>query len=603
MTGSITYRLIKKIKEDIRTSLIIGFVFSCLSTFIKQLKASFLLGRFLNPNDFNLKEKEVRNNFLVRFVQWIFRKLHRIYVTVTKGSFSVNVIHRIFTLELDLVFTYISVLVFYLLNLRVIYDLFNYNTQFILLSITAIVDGLVLISYVLPMDYSSRIITSINQFRQNIKGRNVFTILISAIFFLISLSIGFYKVMAVLLGLIVVYFIFRYFKIGIYLLAISIPFLPDQLTIVILLLSVISGFVHWIIKEDFEIDINGYNTVFILMLIVFTINTVLSVNVSGSMRDLVINGLSILMIIHLINGIEKKKDLYTLIDFIIVIGFMTAFYAFYQYFSGEPMGSGWVDPSSNISIRVFSTFENPNLYAEYLIMIIPLTFARILSVDGKKKIIHVFIGMTLLVALLLTFSRGGWLGLVFAIGVLVLLLKKDLIIKLIPVGIVGMFFLPNSIMMRIKSIGSLSDSSNFYRFQIWENSINIIKDFFVTGVGLGFESFRSISSLYIKDFSPYHAHNTYLELMIEVGVLGLILFIWLLGKLLKDIRYQKISQDKIFTVALFSGIAGLFIHGVAEHILYNPKIIFQFWLITGLLITFNVKFMKVRENNEYINDH
>jgi O-antigen ligase len=157
--------------------------------------------------------------------------------------------------------------------------------------------------------------------------------------------------------------------------------------------------------------------------------------------------------------------------------------------------------------------------------------------------------------------------------------------------------------MRIKSIGSLSDSSNFYRFQIWENSINIIKDFFVTGVGLGFESFRSISSLYIKDFSPYHAHNTYLELTIEIGILGLLLFIWLLVKLLKDIRYQEMSQDKIFTVALFSGIAGLFIHGVAEHILYNPKIIFQFWLMIGLLITFNVKFMKVREKNEYINDH
>jgi len=409
--------------------------------------------------------------------------------------------------------------------------------------------------------------------------------------------------MAILIGLVVIYFIFRYFKIGIYLLAISIPFLPDQLTIMILLLSVISGFIHWIIKKDFKININGYNTVFVLMLIVFTINTVLSVNVSGSMRDLIINGLSILMIIHLINGIEKKKDLYTLIDFIIVIGFMTAFYAFYQYFSGEPMGSGWVDPSSNISIRVFSTFENPNLYAEYLIMIIPLTFARLLSVEGRKRIIYALIGMILLIALLLTFSRGGWLGLVFAVGVLVLLLKKDLVIKLIPVGVIGIFFLPNSIMMRIKSIGSLSDSSNFYRFQIWENSINIIKDFFITGVGLGFESFRSISSLYIKDFSPYHAHNTYLELMIEIGILGLILFIWLLGKLLKDIRYQKMSQDKIFTVALFSGIAGLFIHGVAEHILYNPKIIFQFWLITGLLITFNVKFMKVRENNEYINDH
>lgn len=603
MTGSITYRLIKKIKEDIHTSLIIGFILSCLSTFMKKLKASFLLGRFFNTKDYNYIEEQAKNNFIVKTIQWLFTKLHQLYESLTKGSFSIDLIQSIFTLEVNSVFTYFSVFIFSFLNYKVIYDLVNYNTQFIVLSITAIIDVLVLMSFILPREYSSWIIRRINQFKNNGFFKNSIVILFSGIVFLLSLPVGFYKIMALFIGVLVVYFALRFFKVGIYLLAISIPFLPDQVTIVILLLSVVSGFIHWMVKDAFEVNVNGYNTVFVLMLIVFLINTVLSINVSGSMRDLIINGLSILMIIHLINGIEKKKDLYTLIDFIIVIGFMTAFYAFYQYFSGEPMGSGWVDPSSNISVRVFSSFENPNLYAEYLIMIIPLTFARFLSVDQKKKIFYALIGIVQLIALLLTFSRGGWLGLVFAVGVFILFLKRDLIIKLIPLGIISLFFLPNSIMMRIKSIGSLSDSSNFYRLQIWENSVNIIKDFFVTGVGLGFESFRSISSLYIKDFSPYHAHNTYLELMIEIGALGLILFIWLLGKLLKDIRYQKMSQDKIFTVALFSGIAGLFIHGVAEHILYNPKIIFQFWLMMGLLITFNVKFMKVREKNENINDH
>lgn len=603
MTGSITYRLIKKIKEDIRTSVMIGLIYTCISFFIKKIKTSFLLGRFFNSKDYNQLKKQVKNNFIVKSIQWLFTKLNQLYQSITEGSLSVQVMQSIFTLETDLVFAYFSIFIFSLLNFKVIYDFFNFDTQFIILSITAIIDVLVLLSFILPKEYSSWIIRTINRYKKNGIILNTFIILVGGVAFFLTFSVGFYKLVAFFIGLMVVYFAFRSFKIGIYLLAISIPFLPDQVTIAVLLLSVISGFIHWIIKENFEININGYNIIFVLMLIVFSINTMLSVNVSGSMRDFIINGLSVLMIIHMINGIEEKKDLYTLIDFIIVVGFMTAFYAFYQYLSGEPMGSGWVDPSSNISIRVFSSFENPNLYAEYLIMIIPLTFARFLSVNRRKKIFYAIVGMTQLVALLLTFSRGGWLGLVFAVGIFVLLLKKDLIIKLIPLGIISLFFLPNSIMMRIKSIGNLSDSSNFYRFQIWKNSVDIIKDFFVTGVGLGFESFRTISPLYIKDFSPYHAHNTYLELVIEIGVLGLILFVWLLFKLLKDIRHQSMSQDKLFTVALFSGIAGLFIHGVAEHVLYNPKIIFQFWLITGLLITLNVKFMKVREKNEYINDH
>ena len=603
MTGSITYRLMRKIKEDIHTSLIIRAIYKCLVFFIEKINASFLLGRLFDTKNYNKGQKHVKNNFIVRMIQWIFHKLHLVYQSMIKDSLAIEGLKNIFTLEVDLIFAYFGILMVALLNFKSMYDLLTYNTQYIILSITVVIDFLVLLSYILPKDYSSDIIIKINKYKDNGMVRNAVVVLLAGIIFFLSLSVSFYKIIALVLGILVVYFVFRYFKIGLYLLAISIPFLPDQITILILLLSVISGFMHWIIKEDFEININGYNNIFVLMLIVFLINTILSVNVSGSIRDLVINGLSLLMIIHMINGIEAKKDLYILIDFIILVGFMTGFYAFYQYFSGVPMGSGWVDPSSNISIRVFSSFENPNLYAEYLIMIIPLTFARLVSVDNKKRLFYVVVGVLQLIALLLTFSRGGWLGLIFAIGMFVLLLKKDLIIKLIPLGIIGLFFLPSSVMMRIKSIGSLSDSSNFYRFQIWENSINIIKDFFVTGVGLGFESFRSISSLYIRDFSPYHAHNTYLELMIEIGFLGLMLFIWLLIKLLKDVRYQKSSQDKIFTVALFSSIAGLFVHGVAEHVLYNPKIIFQFWLITGLLITLNVKFMKVREKNEYINDH
>jgi len=609
MTGSITYRLTKRIKEDISRSYIIALIYKIIKFFIEKMKESFIIGRLFRSKNFIKPNTEAKNNFIVKSIQWVFLKLNYYYLEVSEGSLSIKIMKSFFNLELPIVFAYFILFMLSLLNFKVIYDLINFNTQFVIITVTLLMDVLVFLSLIFSKLKSSIIISLVNDYKKNLVKDHyahlkvLFTIVFAGIMFLMSFSVDFYRLLGLIFGIVAFYFVFRFYKLGLYLLAISIPFLPDQITVIVLLLSVISGFIHWIITEDFEININGYNGVFVLMLIVFTINTFLSINVSGSIRDLVINGLSIVMIIHMINGITYKEDLYTLIDFIIGVGFLTGFYALYQYFSGVPMGSGWVDPSSNISIRVFSSFENPNLYAEYLIMVIPLTFARLISVGKRKKILYAIVVMTLLMSLILTFSRGGWLGLVFSIGLFVLLLKKEWIIRLIPVGFIGLLFLPSSIMMRIKSIGNLSDSSNFYRLQIWENSIDIIKDFFVTGVGLGFESFRSISSLYIKDFSPYHAHNTYLELMIEIGVLGLFLFIWLLYKLLKDVRSQKNSKDKIYTVALFSSIAGLFVHGVAEHILYNPKIIFQFWLIIGLLITLNVKFMKVRENNEYINDN
>ncbi len=397
------------------------------------------------------------------------------------------------------------------------------------------------------------------------------------------------------MGIVSTYFIFRFYEIGIYIFVLGIPFFPDKITVLVLLLTVISGMIRWALYEEFTFNKNKYNIILVLLVLIFIINTILSVNVMGSIRDLLINVLSIGLMLTMINNIESEKVINRVFYLIIITSFFTAIYGIIQYIIGIPMESGWVDPKSNISIRVFSAFENPNLFAEYLILVIPITIAKFISSDMKYKIIYFIALLTQLIVLGLTFSRGGWLGLIVSLGVFVLLMKRNLIFKLIPIGLVSLLIMPNSILVRMKSIVDLSDSSNFYRLQIWKESINIIKDFFITGVGLGFESFRTISNLYIKDFSPFHAHNTYLELTIEIGIVGLIIFLALLVLSFFDVKNQCNNKNKIYTVALMSGIIGIFVHGVAEHVLYNPKIIFEFWLVLGLLITMNIKFMKVRD--------
>jgi O-antigen ligase len=431
--------------------------------------------------------------------------------------------------------------------------------------------------------------------KNSVNLKNISLFFLGIFFAIICNKIGIFLFVEIILGIVSTYFIFRFYEIGIYIFVLGIPFFPDKITVLVLLLTVISGMIRWALYEEFTFNKNKYNIILVLLVLIFIINTILSVNVMGSIRDLLINVLSIGLMLTMINNIESEKVINRVFYLIIITSFFTAIYGIIQYIIGIPMESGWVDPKSNISIRVFSAFENPNLFAEYLILVIPITIAKFISSDMKYKIIYFIALLTQLIVLGLTFSRGGWLGLIVSLGVFVLLMKRNLIFKLIPIGLVSLLIMPNSILVRMKSIVDLSDSSNFYRLQIWKESINIIKDFFITGVGLGFESFRTISNLYIKDFSPFHAHNTYLELTIEIGIVGLIIFLALLVLSFFDVKNQCNNKNKIYTVALMSGIIGIFVHGVAEHVLYNPKIIFEFWLVLGLLITMNIKFMKVRD--------
>lgn len=601
MTNSVSYRFFNKIRKDFKESFIINF-FIKIFTYIGGLfEQSFILGRFIYKNNSNDKEEKIiKNNIFLKIINKILNLIGGFIFNIKNDSLFIKFITYIFNLDLYYLFNSFIIVLFSFLNSKIILDFFMKSLNPIIIVLVFTINVLVISKILFSKIKGSIYIKLINRVI-SIKKERVLSL--STIFFVL-IGVGIttlsYKVDNLLLlkgclGFLAVYLIFRYFEIGIFILVFSIPFLSDQSSVIILLITIMSGFLKWVIDKDFKFNKNQYNNILLALVLIFTINTFLSIDINGSIRDFVINVLSIILIYMMINNLKKEKTLFIIFDLIILAVSIAAMYGLYQYKIGIPMGSGWVDPKSNITIRIFSTFENPNLFAEYLILAIPITITRFINRDIKYKLVYLIAFVIQLSALVLTFSRGGWLGLIIGLGFFVLLLRKDLIIKLIPFGLISLFFIPSSIMMRFKSIGNLADSSNYYRFQIWQKSVQIVKDFYLTGVGLGYESFRNISNLYIKDFTPYHAHNTYLELAIEIGLLGLIIFLVLLVKGIIDVKKQKLCKNKIYTAGLVSGIIALFVHGIAEHVLYNPKIVFQFWVVLGLLITMSIRFMKVSD--------
>lgn len=335
----------------------------------------------------------------------------------------------------------------------------------------------------------------------------------------------------------------------------------------------------------------SYPLIFYIIVLLFS--TLLSVNVSGSIRDLALNITGMFIVFIAMNFDFEKESVFSIIKMLVIGAFIVSIYGIYQYIVGVPMESGWVDQTQNTQLktRIYATFENPNVLAEYLVMLIPITVAYIVyNKNFMKKAIFSIIFLVELLCIGLTYSRGGWLGLVISCSVFLVVTNYRFIFLMIPAALLGLYMMPSSILQRISTIGSLKDSSNFYRFNLWQKSVEIIKDFWMSGIGLGYKAFMDITPLYIKNANPYHVHNTYLQMMIETGVLGLITFLLLIGSLLKmafEVFTSKCSKEiRIMIMALVCGIFGVMVHGMAEHVLFNPKIIYGFWFNIAIIVMF-----------------
>ena len=94
----------------------------------------------------------------------------------------------------------------------------------------------------------------------------------------------------------------------------------------------------------------------------------------------------------------------------------------------------------------------------------------------------------------MTYSRSSWLGLALAAVIFLALMDWRFLPAMLVVGGCAIPFLPRSILNRILTIGNMKDSSARYRIAIYEDTARLLKDYGVTGVGLGSDVTAGCSS-------------------------------------------------------------------------------------------------------------
>ena len=273
---------------------------------------------------------------------------------------------------------------------------------------------------------------------------------------------------------------------------------------------------------------------------------------------------------------------------------VSSLYAVYQRSQGIAVNASYVDISLNPDMpgRVYSFFENPNSYAVLLILLIPLAAALFLEAQTwVTRLLAAGAALLGIAALLMTYSRACWVGFACAAVVFILLWNPRLAPICLVCCVICIPFLPSSIWSRILSIFNSSDSSTSSRLPLYEAALSAISKSPVTGVGLGTaapQKFISQHNLYSGSHYYVHAHNLFLEIWLEAGLIGLLSFLAAVLEAIRRaarlVRNSKHSAARTMAAATAAALCGYLVTGLADYPWSYPRVMTVFWFVFAMTI-------------------
>lgn len=310
---------------------------------------------------------------------------------------------------------------------------------------------------------------------------------------------------------------------------------------------------------------------------------------SLSLRFLVYHISAALCVLVTVSAVRCTEDLKRLVaggGFCVLV---SSLYGVYQRIQGVEVNESYVDLTVNEGMpgRVESFFDNPNTFAEVLILLLPLVLALILaSRRPLSKVVACGVFAVGVVALGMTYSRASWVGMACAMVVMVFLWKPKLIPAFVVLCILCVPFLPDTIWHRILTITNTSDSSTASRIPLYEAALEVIRKSPISGAGLG----TAATQTYIADFNLYHAkapfvhaHNFFLEVWIEAGLLGIVGFVssmlWNIKKAAHMARHCGPSAARTITCAACAAMCGALVCGLADYLWNYPRVMCIFWFV------------------------
>lgn len=392
---------------------------------------------------------------------------------------------------------------------------------------------------------------------------------------------------------------------GVYSAALLLPFVPLKALLGLALLTLASLMIKKARGGHGRLYLSPLFLPILVFFAVMFYATVTSVLFWDSLSEFFIPVTGLIYLFVIANTCDSREKLNNLVVCLVLAGLITASYATYQFYVGAnvvELKKEWVDVAQNPDIknRAYAVFDNPNLLAQYMILLSTLSLGAAFA--AKKTGLRVFFAATTAIAvfcLVLTYSRGGWLAFAGALVVFALFKNKLLVQLLVVAGLLIYSALPYNIANRLATITSLKDTSNLYRLDTWNSTIELIKAHWETGVGLGRRAFARVYHTHMINSTVVpHSHNLYLQTISEFGILGLVVFCWLFISVFRlGLKVGRTTSAALrnLNAGVMAALTGFLLHSFVDHFIWYYKLGILIWLLVAIVIVMD-KILSTEQN-------
>jgi len=376
---------------------------------------------------------------------------------------------------------------------------------------------------------------------------------------------------------------------GVFMALFCAPILPTMAVVGISVLTIISSLIQRAYTGRYKIKMGRCGICLVLFLVISFISVVFSFARGGSIAFFGMYLIFISFYFCVRNSIRKSSTLEAILKIITLSATAVAVYGILQYLFGWTTKNAWIDTEmfEDATMRVYSTLANPNVLGEYLILALPVCALVMLEYakGAWQKLVYAVFFAILLVCLVLTQSRGCWIGFFVSAAIFVTYYKSSLW-KILPFIIILLpLVLPETIINRFLSVGDMSDSSTSYRVYIWYGTMLMLQHFWIGGIGPGEAAFRNIYPYYsYSGIIAPHSHNLYLQLVVESGIANLGVFIVCMLMFFKDmVNVQNTGRKYGCAATMFiSAMAGFLVQSMFDYTFYNFRIMGFFFMMLAL---------------------
>ncbi len=278
----------------------------------------------------------------------------------------------------------------------------------------------------------------------------------------------------------------------------------------------------------------------------------------------------------LVTGERLGRRLYAALVF---AGAGSAAYGIALYFLG--LGDGVLG-------RTHGSFSTPMTFGSILLVLCSLSFAVFVG-RGVTRRFRVALGVAtavILAALLVSFTRSSWIGTLVSVVVILAFLRRRLIVLFVAALVALFLLLPPVYRERVQTMWSPTFGTNVQRLEMLSASWRMFKDHPLLGVGtmdLGelYRQYKPPTAVFIHG----HMHNNFVQIAVQMGLVGLAAFIFLLvffyRLLARNLKLGLPPPERALVVGSIGALTGFLVNGLFDWNFGDAEAVTMLFIVIG----------------------